>query len=84
MPVVTIGIIKGSMNEASKAEMIKRVSEVVAEIEARPNPKENMLPWVYCIVEEIPFGNFGQNGMAISPELLGAVKAGMIQVVMKK
>jgi phenylpyruvate tautomerase PptA (4-oxalocrotonate tautomerase family) len=84
MSVVTIEILKGAMNETSKAEMIKKVSEVVAEMLARPNPKENMLPWVFCIVEEIPFGNFGQNGMAISPELLGAAKAGMMQVVVKK
>jgi hypothetical protein len=41
----------------------KACSEVIAEIEDRPNPKENMLPFVYCIIREIDWGDFANNGV---------------------
>jgi hypothetical protein len=47
--------------------MMKRVSEVVAEIECRPYPKKNMLPFVYCIVREVEWGNFASNGAPLTP-----------------
>lgn len=84
MPVVTIDLIKGSISKEAKLEMMKRVSEVIAEIESRPNPRENMLPFVYCIIREVEWGDFGQNGVPVTPELLGAVKAGMVQIALKK
>jgi len=84
VPVVTIDTIKGTISKEAKLEMIKRVSEVVAEIEARPNPKENMLPFVYCIVREIDWGDFANNGVPITPELLGAVKNGIVHIAMKQ
>ncbi|MCX6650744.1 MAG: tautomerase family protein [Methanomassiliicoccales archaeon] len=83
MPVVTIDIIKGAMSKEQKVEMMKRVSEVVAEIEARPNPKENMLPFVYCIIRESEWGDFGNNGVGITPELLQAVKHGIVHIAIK-
>jgi phenylpyruvate tautomerase PptA (4-oxalocrotonate tautomerase family) len=84
MPVVTIDIIKGAISKEGKLEMMRRVSEVVAEIESRPEPMENMLPFVYCIIRETEWGDFGQNGQPITPELLGAVKKGMVQITLKK
>jgi phenylpyruvate tautomerase PptA (4-oxalocrotonate tautomerase family) len=84
VPVVTIDLIKGNISKEAKLEMMKRVSEVVAEIEARPNPKENMLPFVYCIIREVEWGDFGNNGVPITPELLGAVKKGIVHIAMKQ
>ncbi len=84
MPVVTIDIIKGAFSKDQKVEMMKRVSEVVAEIESRPDPKENMLPFVYCIIRETEWGDFGNNGVAITPELLHAVKKGIVQISIKQ
>lgn len=84
MPVVTIDLIKGNISKEAKLEMMRRVSEVIAEIEARPHPRENMLPFVYCIIREAEWGDFGQNGVPVTPELLGAVKAGMVQITLKK
>jgi|GEM_PF-2255123 len=83
MPVVTIDVIKGLFSKEQKEEMMKRVSEVVAEIEARPNPKENMLPFVYCIIREADWGNFGNNGVPITPELMHAVKKGIVHIAME-
>ena len=39
--------------------MIKRVSETATEIEAGPNFKDNRLPYTWCVIEEIDFGNWG-------------------------
>ena len=84
MPLVTIDLIKGALSKDSKEEMMRRVSEVIAEIEARPEPRENMLPFVYCIIREHEWGNWGTNGVPITPELLGAVKNGTVHLAMKK
>ncbi len=62
--------------------MAKRVSEVVAEIECRPYPKENALPWTFCIIQEIEAENFNLNGMPATPEMLEAVKTGKVHMAM--
>jgi len=36
MPFVNIKVLKGTLSDEKKKEMIARVTEVVAEIEARP------------------------------------------------
>jgi 4-oxalocrotonate tautomerase len=84
MPVVTIDIIKGLFTKEQKEEMMQRVSEVIAEIECRPDPKENMLPFVYCIIREAEWGNFGTNGAPLTPEMLHAVKKGIIHLTMEQ
>ena len=53
--------------------MIARVSEVVAEIEARPYPKEKLLPHVWCVIQEVPAEHFGVGGQPSSLEMLKAV-----------
>jgi 4-oxalocrotonate tautomerase len=84
MPVVTIDVIKGVFSKEQKEEMMQRVSEVIAEIECRPDPKENMLPFVYCIIREAEWGNFGTNGAPLTPEMLHAVKKGIIHLTMEQ
>ena len=44
MPFIQIKVFEGVLSEEKKKEMISRVSEVVAEIEASPHPKEKLLP----------------------------------------
>lgn len=53
--------------------MIARVSEVVAEIEARPHPKEKLLPHTWCVTDEIPVANWGMGGHPSSLEMLKAL-----------
>jgi hypothetical protein len=43
MPFINIKVLKGTLSKEKKDEMIKRVSETVAEIEASPNPKDSLL-----------------------------------------
>lgn len=84
MPEIVINIVKGTIDQEAKAEMIARVSEVVAEINARPHPKENLLPFVYCTVQEAEWGNFATNGMPLTPEMYDAVKKGIVHLTMEE
>ena len=76
MPLISIKVLKGMLSEEEKKEMISRVSEVVAEIEARPHPKEKLIPHTWCLIEEVEFGAWGIGGNAVTPEMLKAILGG--------
>lgn len=78
MPFINIKVLKGTLSNQKKGEMIKKVSETVAEIEASPNPKDNLVPYTWCVIEEVEFENWGIGGNQVSPEMLQAVIAGEI------
>jgi len=76
MPLINIKVLKGVLSKEKRGEMIKRVSEIVAEIEASPNPKDNLVPHTWCIIEEVDFDNWGIGGNQLTPEMLEAVISG--------
>lgn len=76
MPFINIKVLKGTLSEDKKQEMIRRVSETVAEIEARPNPKENLIPHTWCVIEEVDYGAWGIGGNAVTPEALQQILQG--------
>ncbi len=76
MPFINIKVLKGTLSNEKKGEMIKRVSETVAEIEASPSPKDNLVPYTWCVIEEVEFENWGIGGNQVSLEMLQAVIAG--------
>lgn len=49
--------------------MIKRVSE----IESRPCPKDNLLSYTWCLLEEVEFDHRGVGGNTVTPEILKAL-----------
>lgn len=53
--------------------MIARVTEVVADIEARPYPMEKLQSYTWCVIEEVPAANWGIGGQPSSLELLKAL-----------
>jgi len=73
MPFVNIKVLKGALTKAQKQEMIARVSEVVAEIEARPHPKEKVMPHVTVIIDDVEFENWGAGGIQVTPAMLKAL-----------
>ena len=79
MPFINIRVLKGTLSNEKKAEMIKRVSETVAEIEASPSPKDNLVAYTWCVIEEVDFENWGIGGHQVTPEVLKAVIAGDAQ-----
>ncbi len=76
MPFINIKVLKGALSKEKKEEMISRVTEVVAEIEARPHPKENLIPRTLCLIEEVDFQGWGAGGKPVTPEMLQAVLTG--------
>ena len=76
MPFINIKVLKGTLSNEKKGEMIKRVSETVAEIEASPSPKDGLIGYTWCVIEEIDFENWGIGGNQVTPEILEAVIAG--------
>lgn len=76
MPFINIKVLKGTLSKEKKADMIKRVSETVAEIEASPSPKDNLVPHTWCVIEEVDFENWGIGGNQITAEILQAVISG--------
>jgi len=51
MPFINIKLLKGTLSAEKRKEMISRVTEIVAEIEARPQPKERLQPHTWCVIE---------------------------------
>jgi len=76
MPFINIKVLKGTLSKEKKDEMIKRVSETVAEIESSPAPKDNLLAYTWCVLEEVEFDHWGIGGNAVTPEILQAVIEG--------
>ena len=73
MSLIQIRVTKGMLSEEQKKEMIFRVSEVVAEIEARPHPKEKLLRYTWCIIDEVEPSKWGLAGQPLSLEVLKAL-----------
>jgi len=76
MPLIQIRVLEGVLSEEQRNEMISRVSQVAAEIEARPYPKEKLLPYTWCIIEEVPPAKWGLGGQPLSLETLKALLSG--------
>ena len=71
MPLVTIKIIKEASTPEYKAKLIARISEAVADtIVEMGFDKEKVLAHLWCIVEEVPFENWGVGGTPVTPERL--------------
>ena len=41
-----------------------------------PNPKDNLVPYTWCVIEEVDFENWGIGGNAVTPEMLKAILGG--------
>jgi 4-oxalocrotonate tautomerase len=76
MPLIQIKVLEGALSTEQKNEMMSKISHVVAEIEARPYPKEKLLPHTWCIIEEIPPAKWGLGGQPLSLETLKALLSG--------
>jgi len=72
MPYVIIRTLKKFATPEFKAELIARVSEAVADVEVEflGADKEKLLPYIWCIVEEVDSENWGVGGVAVTPEML--------------
>ncbi len=73
MPLIHIKTPKGVLTEEQKKEMVKRVSETVAEVEAGVEGKDKMLPYTWCLIDEVEDGNWNIGGRPITAETVKAI-----------
>lgn len=76
MPLIQIKVLEGALSNEQKNEMIAKVSDIVAEIEAGPQAKEKLLPYTWCIIEEIAPAKWGVGGQPVNLEVVKALLAG--------
>lgn len=71
MPLVTIKGIEGVFSSEEKAEIIKKITDVMVEVEG-----ENMRPVTWVIFEEVKSGDWGIGGNAITAEKVKKIQSG--------
>jgi 4-oxalocrotonate tautomerase len=71
MPVVTIQVPAESLSDGQKAELVRRVTDVVVEVEGLPAIR----PYVYVLVDEIPRPGYGLGGRVLDAETVKAMLA---------
>ncbi len=68
MPYITFRTIKGLMTPELKAKLIAKISEAVADVlvEDSGADREKILDNTWCIIEEIPFENWGLSALPLT------------------
>ncbi len=61
MPLVNIKLIEGVYSQSQKQEMIRRITDVMADLEG-----EHMRPVTVVIIDEVKNGDWGMGGKAFS------------------
>jgi 4-oxalocrotonate tautomerase len=71
MPLVNIKLIEGVYSQDQKQEMIRRVTDIMADLEG-----EHMRPVTVVIIEEVKSGDWGVGGKALSRADVKALAGG--------
>ncbi len=71
MPLVDIQVIEGVFSENEKAEMIRKVTDTMVGIEG-----ENMRGVTWVRVHDVPSGQWGIGGQALTASDVKALQAG--------
>ena len=61
MPVVNVKLIEGVFTREQKQEMIRRMTDVIADLEG-----EYMRPYTVVVIDEVKGGDWGVGGKALS------------------
>ena len=70
MPYITFRTIGGLLTPELKAKLIARISEAVADVlvEDSGADREKLLASTWCVIEEVPFENWGVSGVPLTLE----------------
>ena len=71
MPFVNVKVIEGVFNADQKQEMLTRLTETMVDIEG-----ENMRPVTWVTIEEVPSGQWGIGGKALTTQDVKDLQAG--------
>jgi 4-oxalocrotonate tautomerase len=74
MPFVTVKVIENVFTPEEKSEMIRRITDTLAEIEG-----ESMRPNTWVVVEEVRSGDWGIGGKGLTTADVRAVR-GLVPV----
>jgi 4-oxalocrotonate tautomerase len=66
MPLATVRVIEGVLDEADKSRLMERITDALVEIEGQGNPNFAQYCWVF--VEEVPRATWGVGGKWLTPE----------------
>ena len=75
MPFMEIKIAKELATPEFKAKLIAKASEAVVDVivEYTGFDKEKLMAHMWCVIEEVPFDNWGVGGVPITKEMLDEV-----------
>ena len=71
MPFVNVKLIEGVFDDDQKQEMLTRLTETMVDIEG-----ENMRPVTWVTIEEVPSGQWGIGGKALTTQDVKDLQAG--------
>ena len=71
MPLVNVKLIEGVFSQEQKQEMIRRMTDIMADLEG-----EHMRPVTMVVIEEVKSGDWGIGGKAISCAEVKALAGG--------
>jgi 4-oxalocrotonate tautomerase len=71
MPFLNVKLIEGVFNADQKQEMLTRLTETMVDIEG-----ENMRPVTWVTIEEVPSGQWGVGGKALTTQDVKDLQAG--------
>jgi 4-oxalocrotonate tautomerase len=66
MPLATVRVMEGVLDEVEKSRLMERITEALVEIEGQGNPNFAQYCWVF--VEEVPRATWGVGGKWLTPE----------------
>ncbi|MFC1665317.1 4-oxalocrotonate tautomerase family protein [Pseudomonadota bacterium] len=71
MPLITVNLIENVFSPEEKAEMITKLTDTMVEIEG-----ETMRDVTWVKIEEVPEGQWGIGGMALTSKMVHAMQQG--------
>lgn len=71
MPLVNVKIIEGVFTSSQKQDMVRKLTDAMVEIEG-----EALRPVTWVVVEEVPSGDWGMGGKAVTTSDVKAMAAG--------
>ena len=71
MPLVQVRLVEGVFSEAQKAEMIRKLTDAMVEIEG-----ENMRAVTWVVIDEVKSGHWGIGGKPVRTADVQALAAG--------
>jgi 4-oxalocrotonate tautomerase len=71
MPLITVSLIENVFSKQEKTEMIKKLTDAMVEIEG-----ENMRQVTWVKIEEVPEGQWGMGGNAVTASMVQDIQRG--------